>query len=172
MLASTIESAYFKKYYDNLCHFAWQILRDHSAAEDVVQDTFANYLTKKDVVYGNEIALKNFLYTSVRFNCYKTLRKDNSRRKYLDSLSPKEFAYDSAIERKIIHSELMVAVNKIMMDMAPACRMIFRLGYIDGLSNSEISEKIGVSVSTIKTQKRRGLTLLKGKLSPELLSPL
>ena len=42
--------------------------------------------------------------------------------------------------------------------------MVIRYGYLEGLSNSEIAKSMNISVNTVKSQKKRALTLLKMNL--------
>jgi len=60
-------------------------------------------------------------------------------------------------------------VYRIIAEMPVACQKIFKMGYLEGLSNLEITEKLQISVNTVKTQKQRGMKILLDKLHPEFL---
>lgn len=158
----------FKEYYSRLCHFAWQMLSDKERVEDVVQDAFMAYLDHADRVAKDDIAIKNFLYTSVRNACYNISRHTKVMQRYL-LLQDINEVEESQVLAKIIRAEVMHEVYKIMQSMPEGCRQIFRMGYLEGLSNPQIADQLGVSVNTVKTQKQRGLKIIKGKLNPELL---
>ena len=51
----------------------------------------------------------------------------------------------------------MIAVNKL----PPKCRSVVVLRMIDGLSQREISERLGIAVSTVEKHLSRGLQLCK-----------
>jgi RNA polymerase sigma factor (sigma-70 family) len=56
--------------------------------------------------------------------------------------------------------EIYKAINTL-----PAqCRRIFKMLYIQGKSIKEISTELEISASTIRTQKSRGLAVLKQKV--------
>lgn len=167
MYSSSAEKL-FRAYYARLCHFAWQALGDRERAEDIVQDAFMSFLEHQDLVAQNEIALKNYLYTSVRNACYNVGRHTKIEERYFQ-LNPAVTIEESAIINDIIHSEVMNEVYAIITSMPQGCQRVFRLGYLEGWSNSEIAEKLQVSINTVKTQKQRGLKILKTKLNPELL---
>lgn len=157
----------FKEYYTRLCHFAWQLLNDKDMAEDVVQDAFMVYWNNRDSVLENDIAVKNFLYASVRNACYNITRREKVTQRF-QSLYRVDELEESQVLANIIRSEVMVEIHKVIQSMPPGCKEVFRLGYLDGLTNAEIAEQLDISVNTVKTQKQRGLKLIKGKLNPEL----
>lgn len=157
----------FKRYYKALCHFAWDMLHNTDTAEDIVQDVFTNYFVRRESVSTDETSIKNFLYTSVKFACYNHIRRGQVDLKYMSSLKNEDIWYESDIELKIIRAEVMEEIHRIMLLMPEACRTVFRKGYLEGLSNSEIAEEMGISVNTVKTQKRRALKIIISKMNPE-----
>ena len=157
----------FRKYYPRLCHFAWQLLGDAVMAEDVVQEAFTAFLERRGKVADHDAAIKNYLYMSVRNACINVGRDAKIAERYF-RLNPLETMEDAAVVNRIIHAEVMNEVYSIITDMPEGCQRVFRLGYLEGWSNARIAEVLQVSINTVKTQKQRGLKLLKGKLSPEL----
>ncbi len=55
---------------------------------------------------------------------------------------------------------LLLAVNKL----PPKCRSAFVLRMIDGLSQQEIAERLGISVSTVEKHLARGLRLCRAEI--------
>ncbi|WP_257657566.1 RNA polymerase sigma-70 factor [Parapedobacter lycopersici] len=161
----------FKEYYTRLCHFAWQLLNDKDAAEDVVQDAFMVYWNNRETIIDNDVAIKNFLYAAVRNACYNVVRREKVTQRF-QLLHQIEELEESQVLANIIRSEVMVEIYGIMQSMPAGCQEVFRLGYLEGLSNTEIAEQLDISVNTVKTQKQRGLKLVKGKLNPELFTLL
>jgi|SRR5690606_915708 len=157
----------FKRYYPRLCHFAWQLLHDKDIVEDVVQDAFLAYWNNKDAIADHDTAIKNFLYTSVRNFCYNIIRREKTTQRF-QLLHREEEQEESQVLAKIIRSEVMDEIYKIVQSMPAGCQKVFRLGYLEGLTNPQIAEKLDISVNTVKTQKQRGLKIIKGKLNPEM----
>lgn len=158
--------AIFKKYYARLCHFAWQMLQDHEVVEDLVQDAFMSFWKHQDKIYDDEKAQKNYLYSAVRYACLNYIRHNKIKDSYIaeNSFHPIQ---DPQIIHSIIKSELIDEIHNIISSMPEKCQLVFRLGYLEGLTNEEISKKLDISLNTVKTQKRRGLALVKTKLDPE-----
>jgi len=156
----------FKKYFAPLCHFAWQLTGDKMKAEDIVQDVFVAFLEHKHGVARADNAIKNYLYSSVRNACYNIGRDARIEGRYF-SLNPWSPIEESTVVAQMIRSEVMNEVHHIVAAMPKACRKIFQLGYLEGWSNAKIAEKLQVSINTVKTQKKRGLKILKIRLNPE-----
>src|SRR5690606_15326894 len=146
----------FKTYYRRLCHFAWQLLGDKNMVEDVVQDAFVAYWHYIDEIHDNEVAVKNFLYTTVRNSCMNLFRHAKVIRRYREANQEEAFE-ESKVMHNIIRAEVMDEVFRVMQTLPEGCKSVFRLGYLEGLTNPEIAKELNVSVNTVKTQKQRAM---------------
>lgn len=158
----------FKKNYRNVCYFAWQMVGDNELAKDLAQDAFFSYFQNREKISEDENAIRSYLYTSIKYAVYNNSRKDKVIEKYWQKNHFKE-CDDIDFENNIIKSEFIVEINRIVSELPVSCQKIFRLGYLDGWSNQEISKALDLSVNTVKTQKRRGLKVVQSKLNPEFL---
>lgn len=159
----------FTSYYPRLCHFAWQFLRDDQRVQDVVQDAFLAFWDKKHALADNPVAIKNYLYTSVKNACFNIKRHNKTVERY-QSMHPFEEAEEPSVLDELFRSEVMAEIYEIMKKMPDSCREVFRLGYLEGYSAGEIADLLCVSVSTVKTQKHRALKLIKSNLNPEFFA--
>lgn len=163
-----IEERIFKTYYKSLCHFAWKIVGDSDSAEDLVQDTFVAFFKRNGWENDEDSVTKSFLYHSVRNACLNHIRHEKVKRKYWSLFEFKE-EDDFVFEMNIIHTELLQEIYRIVEEMPFSCQQVFRMGYLDGFSNLEITKTLQISVNTVKTQKQRGMKILLKKLNPEFL---
>lgn len=161
----------FRKYYPGLCHFAWRLLNDRDHCEDIVQDAFFAFWKHKNDISTNSVAIKNFLYTSVRNLCYNTIRHEKIKARYMESFD-EDLCEDAKVLDSMIRSEVLSEIHKIMELLPDGCRQIFRMGYLEGLPNPKIAKQLGISINTVKTQKQRGLKIFRAKLNPELFALL
>ena len=145
------------------------MLHDADQVEDIVQDAFMNYWDNRDAVADEETAIKNYLYSTVRNACFNISRHEKVVSRYLN-LHQEQLTEESTVLASIIRAEVMDEVYKIVRSMPHGCQEVFRLGYLEGLSNLKIAEQLNISVNTVKTQKKRGLKIVKGKLNPELFA--
>lgn len=161
----------FKAYYAKLCFFAFQHIGDKQVAEDLAQDAFIAYLRKRDELSRDTDAIRSFLYSSVKNACYNITRRQQVIRRYFKMREESEIE-EAKYLTSMIRAEVLAEVYKIIEDLPQGCREVFRLGYLEGLTNQEISEKLGVTINTVKTQKQRGMKVLKRKLNPEMFALL
>lgn len=153
----------FKQLYPRLCDFANYILKDKDLAEDMAQDAFIVYLEQRESVSGNFNAIKSFLYTSVKNACLNKIRHNNVVDVY-NKKNPLDIHTDPKILEGIIHAEVMAEIYEKINALPEGCEMVIRYSYLQGLSNGKIAELMNISINTVKSQKKRGLTLMKKHL--------
>lgn len=156
----------FKKHYKVLCYFAWEMVKDNELAEDLVQDAYMAYLDNKHKVSTDSNAIRSFLYSSIRYAVYNSNRKSKTVKKYFER-QPFEEVDDVDYTNSIIRAEFMAEIARVVSNLPDACQHIFKLSYLDGLSNQEIADELAISVNTIKTQKQRALRVLRQNIHPE-----
>lgn len=107
-----------------LCAFAYGLLADRAAAEDLVGDAF------------------------------KTLweRRATGER------------WDRPMLHRTIEAETLNRVYLALNTLPPKCGQVFRLYYLQEKPLAEIAGELNLSLSTVKSQKRRALLLLKQRL--------
>jgi len=133
---------------------AWLLARYHTLtdADDIIQDSIVRVLKAKE---SAELLIpKAFLYATA-----KNLALDQLRRKQIiciDSLA-NSGASDVLDEQSDPHEtfarnqELSILTEAIQ-SLPQRCRQIFTLRKVYGLSQKEISERLGVSANTVSAQ--------------------
>lgn len=157
----------FALYYSRLCHFAFQLLTNKEEVEDIVQDAFVAFWNNRELVSENPIAIKNYLYTAVRNACYNLHRQAKVQERYLLIENPATVE-ESQVLNAMIRAEVMEEIYKAIDTLPEGCQRIFRLGYLEGISNPKIAEVLGISVNTVKTQKQRALKVLRANLKSDI----
>lgn len=166
---STVVESLFDAYYARLCEFSVRILKDEELAEDIVQEVFVNLCENPKVIPKDLNKTKSFLYSCVKNACFNSLRHRFIVAQHKSSISLEE--EESVIEH-IIHAEVLGEIHDAISSLPPGCAAIFRKGYLEGLSNTKIAEQLNISINTVKSQKQRGLILLRKVISPEILTLL
>lgn len=156
----------FKAFYPRLCHFSFQIVKDKVKAEDLVQEAFIKYWNHREEISSHDIAVKNFLYSTVRNASLNLIRHDRVVRDYLEQQDPSPIEEFNIIH-SMIRSEVLAEIYEALETLPASCQRISRMGYLEGMKNNEIARKLGISINTVKTQKQRGLQLLRLILKPE-----
>lgn len=164
----------FKKYFSGLCLFAEHYVKDKQIAEEIVEDFFC-YLWEKCNYIAIESSLKGYLYTSIHNRCLKYLRHQKVQNNYIESLqylfTDKEIlepVSDSYPEDNLISKELEEKILHEIDALPDQCKKIFSMNRFENLTYIEISEKLGLSVNTVKTQMARALEKLRNGLKEYL----
>lgn len=148
----------FNEYYPRLSYFASNILMQNSQVDDVVQDAFVKLWQKKEHINGSA-AIQSFLYTVVRNSCLNILKHDKVVKKH-------ENAVEKDIDEKdpinsMIEAEVLHRINNAVNSLPERCRKVIYLSYFEKMRANEVAAELKVSLNTVKTQKRRGLQLLR-----------
>lgn len=152
----------FNTYYARLCYFAYKLVKDQEAAKDLAQDVFLKYWHKRNE-YSSELAIKNFLYLSLRNACLNFIRHDSVEKNYADTLADDTLEDEKGLAH-LIKAEALVAIHNAIENLPEGCKTVLQLAYFEGLKNDQIANEMGVSINTVKTQKQRALKLLRLKL--------
>jgi len=151
------------KYSGLVWSIASRYVKNHTCAEDVVQETFTD-LWKSANRYDPAVAGEStFIGMLARRRAIDFARKE-SRRPQLEPLPDAEFLPHSSTEpTPFIRGESGDAVAAIN-ELSEETRQIFSLHFDEGMTHPEISEKTGLPLGTVKTRLRRGLIEVRKKL--------
>ena len=140
---------------------ALRILRDESAAEDVVQETFLDVWRRAagfDVQRGDAAA---WVVTIARSRAIDRLRSSGKASRAIQAASgmltplSEPLPSDQA-ERRREGAQIAAALGELPAEQ----RQTIELAYFDGLSQSEIAEKTGTPLGTVKTRVKLAMTKL------------
>lgn len=157
----------FKTFYSPLFNYAGRILRDDEQANDVVQDTFCRlYENRSNITI--HISLKSYLYRSVYNNCIDLIRHKKVANAYVDA-KMLDFYFSRIIqlpeaELKMLDEDIGEAIREAIAHLPERCRQIFCLSKLEGLSNKQIAEKLGISIKTVETQMTTAFVRLRKEL--------
>lgn len=155
-------------YRARLCLFASTIVDSNEDAEDIVHNVFLSLYEKEDEL-PNIKSLKSYLYRSVYNASLNFLKKKSTSHELREervqqnllsqTLSNQEEYLVKRIEEEVIW-ELFEAIEKLPKES----QKIFKMSYLQNISNAEIANLLGISVNTVKSQKQRAKQLLKREL--------
>lgn len=151
----------FHCYYSLLGVFAYRYLNDKQLCEDIVHDVFLELYQQKDRFLTIN-ALKTYLYSAVRNRCVDFLRHHKVQVRYAELfLAEKEEAfYDS----QVLEAEAYNLLKKAITELPNQTRGVYDL-VLQGYTNQEIAEKMGLTEDAVKAHKKRGKKILRDKLA-------
>ncbi len=136
---------------------ALRVLGDTMAAEDVLQEVFLQLWRNPSAFDAARGSLGAWLAVIARNRAIDALRKRKPETDIEDVVV--SVAPDLASEAD--RSRAAEKVRGVLGAMPPAQRSALEMAYFQGLSHSEIADKTGEPLGTIKTRIRAGLTMLR-----------
>lgn len=149
----------FKKLYPSICSFANKYLKDKQGAEDISQEVFIELWKQREKFESIE-QVKAFLYLSAKNKCLNVLKHVNVKDKHIQETMAISGEEDESFEEYVIKTEVNAFINEVIESLPPQRRKIIILS-MNGLKNNEIAEELGISVNTVKLQKKIAYEKLK-----------
>ncbi|MBD2388040.1 sigma-70 family RNA polymerase sigma factor [Cylindrospermum sp. FACHB-282] len=159
--ASALATLYDR--YANLVYgLALKILRDPQAAEDLTQEVFLA-LWRHPNYNPARGSLSSFLITLTRSRAIDKLRSRGASLKFLDRWSQQMSSQpptNNPFEQVSIE-ERSQKVRSALAQLPENQRQVLAMAYYEGLSQTEIAQRLEAPLGTVKTRARQGLIKLK-----------
>lgn len=136
---------------------AMRVLGDTAAAEDVLQDVFMQLWRNPGAFDASRGSLAPWLAVIARNRAVDALRK----RRPQDDIEDVTLSVEPDLVAEADRSRIAVKVRNALNQMPIPQRNALEMAYFEGYSHSEIAEKTGEPLGTIKTRIRAGLMLLR-----------
>jgi RNA polymerase sigma-70 factor (ECF subfamily) len=178
----------YDRYVDSIFATARRSTSDRGAAEEVVQETFLALWDRAETFDPAMGSVGGWLRTIARNRSVDRLRAA-ARRPTLVAypISPASGEPDAASldriatpdrvvggslptpvpEMELVSAETRRAIQAALVDLPDDERTAIVLAYSDGLTQTEIAERLGWPLGTVKTRTRRALTRLRSALADE-----
>ncbi|MDB5158826.1 MAG: polymerase, sigma-24 subunit, subfamily [Mucilaginibacter sp.] len=156
----------FSYFYEPLCYFASQIVKDPFTAEDIVQDILLKAWQRHNN-FERVSSLRSFLYMGVKNAGFDYLDHQGVKSRHESNIAAQLTVQESDILQILMDTELANQLFSLVDTLPEQCRKVIRMTFEEGLKPAEVAAKLGVTVSTVNNQKMRGLKLLKDRLTDE-----
>lgn len=154
----------YREYYKSLVAHAMRLIGDAPCAEDIVEELFVHIYDTRQTFTSFQ-ALRNYLYSSVYHRCIDNLRHNKTVNLFAqDPTLRGEAMTEEEDDEASFREEFYRRLFKVIDSMPPRQRAVF-VAAMEGKSNKEIALELGVSVDTVKTQKKRGMKTLREEMS-------
>lgn len=157
----------FNSYYTRITYYIFQIVRDKNTAEDLAQESFIKLFQQKIRQFERIEDVGKYLYAIARYASFDYLEAKKKERKLfkdnrgidMDRIGNGINIYEQndpgEIEVEVL-SILCIAIE----GLPEQCRIVWKKLF-EGMKVSELAIELGVSPKTIRSQKSRGLKLIK-----------
>ncbi|WP_226683454.1 RNA polymerase sigma factor [Sutcliffiella horikoshii] len=155
-------SKLMESYCEQLLKLAYSYVKDKQAAEDIIQDVFANVFEHWDSFRGDS-SYKTYLYRITINRCYDYLRSATCRKNYLMN-SFHSIINSNTPEKLVVENNDKYLIGEQILKLPLKYREVILLYYYKDFSMEEISSLLNCPVSTVKSRVHRAREKLKIKL--------
>lgn len=162
----------YGRYANILYATAMKFLKEDADAQDVVQDVFIQIWDKAKLYDPAKGKPLTWALTLTRNRSIDRIRAIQRRTRLRDDFEKETVPDESAGVREALSGVDASEKNQILRDavsqLSPQQRKVIELAFFRGLTQSEIAEKLGEPLGTVKARARRGLMKLKELLGHQL----
>lgn len=156
--------------YDRFGRLAYSVIvaivRDAGVAEDLVQETFLRVWNRMQAFEPGKGALGPWLLAIARNRAIDYIRSVQSR------MDRNTYEFDVRehpslfvdMEREVFNTDHARVIRKALTKLNDNQKKVIELAYYEGLSQSEMAERMGQPLGTVKTWVRSALQLLREEI--------
>lgn len=157
----------YERYKNRLYAFVSKYLKQEADTEEIVQEVFLKIWESRSKI-DIHFSFESFLFTIAYNAVISLLRKRICEKKYIEYIMlNQESSSASAITDDILYNELNNKLQALLQNLTPRQKEIFMLSREQGMTHNEISQKLGVSLNTVKKHMVNSLAYLRSQMNAE-----
>ncbi len=168
--AAAGEQQALARLYDDTSHLIYsvvvRILGEQADAEEVTVDVFSQVWRSAGAFDRERGTPLGWLTMLARSRALDRLRRRASRARFeapLDAMGERAAGLDPPEEAAVLAEERR-RIGDALGELAPEQRQAIELAYFEGYSHSELAERLGQPLGTVKTRIRLGMQKLRDRL--------
>lgn len=151
----------------------FRIVKETGTAEDLAQETFLRVWNRVQFFDPEKGTLGPWVLAVARNRAIDYLRSVDGR------IAQRTFEYDGGVEhpesfgnleRDVINSDRARILKEAFTKLTPNQRVVIEMAYYEGLSQTEMADRMKQPLGTVKTWVRTALRILRNEVE-EVLSP-
>jgi RNA polymerase sigma-70 factor, ECF subfamily len=149
-------AAIYDRYSRLVYSVALRVLRNESAAEDVLQEIFMKLWRNPEMFDASRGALGPWLAVTARNRSIDRIRRRVEETELTDSVAPTNIDF----EQQAVNAALLTRVKGVLQQLPEVQRSALNLAYFEGLTHAEIAARTGEPLGTIKGRIRGAIAAL------------
>ena len=159
----------FHRYAPTAKALAQRVVRQSHLAEEIVQEAFMAVWRDPGAYDGERGSVRSWLMGMVHHRAVDLVRREEAHRRRAEAAIPQ------AIEEQADHADDVVQqmglpeerriVRAALADLPEEQRDVLESMYFDGLSQSQIAEKTGIPLGTVKSRTMLGMRRMRDMLA-------
>ena len=127
---------------------------DASTAEELTQETLLTVWRKASLYSSDKGAVVSWVFTIARNLRIDRLRREFAWQELSDAIVETTPAEGDAVDDIVSDAQRGSRVRAVLDTLTPEQREVVTLGYIEGLSHSQIAERLSLPLGTVKSRMR------------------
>ncbi|WP_082053813.1 RNA polymerase sigma factor [Gordoniibacillus kamchatkensis] len=169
-LDSSVQERVYQEFYLLVYRMVMFIVRDHAAAEDIIQESFLRAVRKAgrlDAMVKLEPWLKK-LTRNVTLNHFRKLKRnraeldENSQLAVRESAEP--FGSAARLEKEVEFKFVRDAIARYMAELHPSYRQILAMKLLYNMSYKEMADELGISEGAVRQRLYRARAAIRKHL--------
>lgn len=159
----------YNRYWDRLFYAAYKRVRNTEACEEIVQDIFISFWSKRNNLIMS-VGLSNYFFTATKNQVIDYYRKLAIRNEFKSKLVLMD--YDNSNEQTVLLRDLQRHVDELIEQFPDKCRSVYLMSRTEHKSNKEIAEYLNISEKTVEGHLSKAFKILRLHLLDYLLLAL
>ena len=159
-------ATFYDRFAPGLFSMIYAILHDQKESEDVLQEAFVQMWKRTSTYDATRSSLFTWAVMISRHKAIDRLRSRQRQSRLVEAVASEtnEFAESAPAERAdnaLARSDERERVRAAMAQLGDGQREAIELAFFAGLTQTQIAEKLGAPLGTVKARIRRGLLALR-----------
>ena len=147
---------------------AMRMLRVRSDAEDLLQEVFVQVWRQAQSYSAERGSPEAWIINIARSRAIDKIRSIRRMEKsFVLTDDPARAESSDNVESSVAESEARMAMNSALANLPETQRRVLELAYFDGLTQTEIANRLAEPLGTVKTRMRTGIQRLRDMLGTQ-----
>ena len=153
----------FNQYGGKLYNMSFAYLKSREEAEEVVQDVLLKLWQNRGKIDITGF-LEGYLFKMTKNLLLNRIRTKSRKGFYTEELQV-DIAGSSRTDQSLLLEDMQVFLTKAIHGMPSRRQVIFKMSRVEGLSNKQIAQQLGLSEKTVENQIGRAIKYLRSYMS-------
>lgn len=163
----------FDAYRKDVFFYSLSLLKCETYADEIVQEVFIKVWLRRNSL-DSSLSFKSYLMTITKSTTLNFLKKAANDEKLREAIFYRSQKSYNPIYDQIRDKELEVIKQNAIDLLPPKRRLIYEMARNEGMSYDDISQELGISKNTVKSQMRKALETIRNFLidQPDIILTL
>jgi RNA polymerase sigma-70 factor (ECF subfamily) len=158
----------FTRYAPTAKALAVRVIRQSNLAEEIVQEALLAVWKNPEGYDPGRGSVKSWFLTMVHHRAVDAVRREESQRRRADEITLELGGavedHSQVVADAVDLPDLRRAVRSALRDLPDEQRKVLELMYFDGLSQSQVAERTGIALGTVKSRSLLGMRKMRATL--------